>query len=603
MIRGRFLWKLYLAFAALIVLSGVVTSLALSKRLYDNDLAQVRSNLEHQAEALEQSLVGIDTTDLSIIRERTEALGEALACRLTVIDRQGVVLSDSRHDPAAMENHKNRPEVAEAWRLGVGEARRYSSTLNRNLFYVAVRGRFAEEPMIFRAAVSLAFIEDRLATIRWTILAAHGLVGLAALVLGFIFARAFTIPLTAMTRTATAIARGDLDRRLDPRGIDEVGQLARAFNLMSDQLAHRIETLSAERNKLQRIITSMLEGLIAVDEHQVVIHINASAAELLRLQPTPPGRHLWEACRVADIHDAFDQVLASGGFLQRELRLTQTDGGGDRHLDMRITALRTPDGAISGAVAIFHDLTEIRRLEAMRRDFVANVSHELKTPLTAIIGMLETIVDDADMPADMRTRFLERVHQQARRLSSLVVDLLTLSRLETPDAARQVEACDLTRLIRETLAFLREAAAAKHISLAAELAEATCLVQGDEALLRQAIDNLIDNALKYTPENGHVSVSLERTDEHARIAITDNGIGITRSDQNRIFERFYRVDKARSRHLGGTGLGLAIVKHIARIHGGDIAVASVPGSGSTFTLQLPVAADDAEVVPSETGTA
>ncbi|MCZ7644981.1 MAG: cell wall metabolism sensor histidine kinase WalK [Planctomycetota bacterium] len=521
---------------------------------------------------------------------RIQGLGREIGARLTVIAADGGVLADSDELPERMENHLGRPEIVAARQAGRGEASRYSDTVKARMLYSALQVG-GDPPLGYvRTSLPLTALESRLADLRGRIAVGAVTAALIALALGFFVARGITGPLGRMTGAVHAIAAGDYTQKVPVDSTHEFGELAGAFNAMAGQLQERMQTILTDRNKLAAVLASMAEGVIAVDRDERIVHLNEAARKILRLQAGDlTGHKIWEATRTREVCDALAQALGSDGASERELRLVAPPR--DLYVKLHASPLRGSDGQLSGAVVIIEDITDLRRLEEVRRDFVANVSHELKTPLTAIRGLVETLLEDPAMDEATRMRFLEKVHRQGLRLSQIVVDLLTLSRAESDGAVLDREHLDLREPALESARVLRASADDRRIQISVEACEGALPVKGDYEVLRQAIDNLLDNAIKYTPPGGQIWLRLKQEDRHALVEVQDTGIGIDPVHQKRIFERFYRVDKARSRELGGTGLGLSIVKHIALALGGRVSLESFPGRGSTFRIHLPLAQD------------
>jgi two-component system phosphate regulon sensor histidine kinase PhoR len=416
--------------------------------------------------------------------------------------------------------------------------------------------------------------------------------GALAFVIGMLLSRGVTRSLRDMMRVSEAMAAGEYHQRVRSKSPGEFGRLARAFDSMAAELEARVEAVTTDRNRMQAILGGMAEGVVAIDRDERVVHMNAVATRLLRAKPAPGGgARIWEATRIHEVRDILAEARDTRGPVSGELQLGGPDG---QFIEMHAGPLTDGRREVVGAVLVLNDITELRRLEQIRRDFVANVSHELKTPLTAIRGMIETILDDPGMPLDVRQRFLERIEEQSQRQSALVTDLLTLSRLESERPRSERGRVDLRALVSASVRRLAPAAEGKQIRLTTELGDRSLRVVGDEEDLRQMVDNLIDNAVKYTPERGRVRITLQELpvaeDGTARcvLEVADTGIGIEPRHQERIFERFYRVDKARSRELGGTGLGLSIVKHVAKDSGGSVSLESTPGIGSSFRVELPL---------------
>jgi two-component system phosphate regulon sensor histidine kinase PhoR len=455
------------------------------------------------------------------------------------------------------------------------------------MMYVA---RPAEsEGAIVRAALPLDEIDERQARLRRTVVLGAVLAAAAALLISIPISRSFTAPFVKMSEAARAIAAGNYGGRIGVERPDEIGAFVHSFNVMAGTLQERIETLTEERNRVLAVLGGMVEGVVAVDGRERVIHMNEPAAEILGADPQDAlGRALGTVTRVREIPDVLSDTLRSGVPRSREIHLP--DGNATRMLEVHSAPIHGAVREGVGAVVVLHDVTELRRLEGVRRDFVANVSHELKTPLTVVRATVETMLEDAEMTPEVRTRFLQKVRLQSDRLTSIVTDLLSLARIESGSEQPELEPLDLREPARESFRALGPAAEAKGLRMTIELPEDPATIRGDRASLRLALDNLLDNAVKYTPSGGEVSMRVLAGDGEAVVEVRDTGIGIEPQHGERVFERFYRVDKARSRDLGGTGLGLSIVRNAVVVHGGRIDYESAPGAGSVFRLHLPLEA-------------
>ncbi len=376
--------------------------------------------------------------------------------------------------------------------------------------------------------------------------------------------------------------------QLRPAGDRDWRGLVNAFNVASERLTNKLRASEAERAELRSILRSMDEGVIAVDRDERIVHINGVATALLGGDASSAhGRPIWEVTRQRPICEAVTEAIRSSQRLTGELSDAEVAAG--RVIQFHAAPMFGRGGVRGGAVVVMHDISDLRRLETMRRDFVANVSHELKTPLAAIRGLVETVIDDTEMDGPTRDRFVRRIAEQSHRLSSLVTDLLTLSRLEAPSKSRLDEVVDLRQVCVECALSVQNTAEDKDVTLERQWSDHPVIVLGDPEALALLVDNLLINAVQYTPEGGSVALKLVAGDGDAVIEVRDSGIGIDLRDQERVFERFYRVDKARSRALGGTGLGLSIVKHTALTHGGSVGLESALGQGSTFRVRLPLA--------------
>ena len=605
MIRGSFLGRLYIGYVALIIFTVSVVGSLMARRIEDSSILEMQRSLETVAIVLQewarpvllevQSGGPAAATDLRI---RMDRLTQPHETRLTVILPDGLVLADTHQDPDVMENHAVRPEIVEAQARGRGTSTRVSPSIDVNMMYLAlqVRGRLApDQPEVVlgyvRSALPMDTVALRMRGLRDAIVLSAVGASLLALLLGYVLARRFTRPLRQIIGSTRAISRGDLDRSVEVHSHDEFGTLARAFNSMRQRIRENTDTILADRNKILAILGAMSEGVIAVDEREEVVHLNAAAGDMFRIEPSEAiGRRLSEVIQLPDLIRTIQTTLQGLDGRQGEIRLQR--GMSQALIELQSSGLHDRDGQAVGAVIVLRDITEIRRLEEVRSDFISNVSHELKTPLAAIKGLVESILEDDDMPDETRRRFLVRVQRQANRLNSLVIDLLSLSRLEREAAAPlEIESIDVRRAVLDSIESQRLSAENKGLNLIHELVEEPVRVAADWESVRQIVDNLLSNAIRYTPSGGTVTVRLDTDPREVSIEIQDTGMGIDPVHHERIFERFYRVDKARSRELGGTGLGLAIVKHIVRRLGGSIALDSEVGKGSCFSIQLPLVVD------------
>ena len=593
MIRSRFLWKLYAGYAVLILVSAALVGVLTARQIERDTLDEIRDSLRARAAMLKQAAWPASRGESAeTLQSRVRALGEEIHTRLTVIRSDGTVLADSEKDPARMDDHSNRPEILAARSHGFGTAIRFSNTLETRMMYVALPVRSGNHLVGFvRASLPLSVIDERLDHLRSIVVFGAAVAALVALVLGFFMARGFAAPLASMTAVAESMSRGDYNQRLPVGRSDEVGRLAEAFNRMARSLRERMERITTDHNKLLTILAGMVEGVIAVDREERIMHLNAVAADILGTSEDDAiDKKIWEVIRVPEVCDLIATVLRRGTQAGREVHLVGTER--NLHLQLQAAPLRDGEGRPVGAVVVLHDVTELHRLETVRRDFVSNASHELKTPITAIRGLIETLINDRRMDPETHDRFLERIADQANRLDTLVNDLLALSRLESAELVLEHTPTDLGKIVHEVVDTIRPSADRKGLALTATLPTGGAKISGDREALRQMAANLLDNALKYTPCGGRIAVRLRVEQEQAVLEVADTGIGIEPQHLDRIFERFYRVDKGRSRELGGTGLGLSIVKHVVLAHGGEVTVTSTPGSGSTFVVRLPLASDE-----------
>jgi two-component system phosphate regulon sensor histidine kinase PhoR len=434
------------------------------------------------------------------------------------------------------------------------------------------------EGTVVRAALPLTRIEAEINRIYRTLLFAFAGIALVAVMVMSFIAREITQPLREMRLLADWVAAGDFTRKAPLRAPDEIGHVSAALNRMADELSARLEKLRAERSKLEAVISSMEEGVIPLDPDGRILGANAAARELFDLHSDPLGLRLWEVIRLPGLEETAAKALRDRSPVRDSFEI------GDRVLSVRLAPVT--DGA--GAVLVAHDITEDRRYDNLRKEFVANVSHELRTPLSVVQGYVETLAEGAWRDEKSAMEFLTIIDKNVRRLSAIVTDLLDLSKLESGGHVLEARDVDVKALVERVTEAFRPVAGRKGQQLSADAAPGTRTVWADGTLLERALSNLVDNALKYTPEGGKIRVQGGTDGSHAWLSVEDNGTGIPEADLPRIFERFYRVDKSRSRDLGGTGLGLSIVKHIIQLHGGTISVRST-STGSTFMIRLPIA--------------
>jgi two-component system phosphate regulon sensor histidine kinase PhoR len=593
MLRSRFLWKLYAGYVAVILLTTAIVGIVVARWIVQDSMQETQRALQTRAILLRDVAPSMFKAAADArLQKRLRLLGVATGTRFTVIRLDGTVVADSEEEPARMDNHADRPEIVAARSDGVGTTTRFSHTLGTRMMYVALPVRQHEQLLGYvRTALPLTAIDQRLAYLRAIVILGAGIAAAVGLFLGFFFARHVTRPLISMTATAASMAGENYDQQVRTRSRDEIGALADAFNRMAFRLRERMETLAREHNQLLAVLGSMVEGVIAVDHDERVVHMNQAAGVMLHTSPTASiGRRIWEVTRVRAVVKALADTTSEANAITREALIVEQSR--DQVVEMHAAPLRDRKGELSGAVVVLHDITALRRLERVRREFVANVSHELKTPVTAITGFIETLRDGALDDREQAERFLEIVARHADRLHAIIEDLLSLSRLE-----QDAETWELPHT-EETLAEVLQAAVqdctakavAKQVTITSSC-DPTLRVRINAPLVQQALVNLLDNAINYSQTDSPVWLEATHEGNDVAIRVRDQGSGIPQEHLPRLFERFYRADKARSREHGGTGLGLAIVKHIALVHGGRVSVTSAVGQGSTFTLHLPATSE------------
>lgn len=500
------------------------------------------------------------------------ATGAALGRRVTLIGPDGTVLGDSEFSPAeitALQNHATRPEVMAAVATGQGTALRMSPSEGDAELYAAVRTPNG----VARVSASTRALDDVVSRVQRDVLGAAGLATIVAVLLAAVFARSVARPILELRDDARAIAGGDLSRRPTLAAPGEVGELATAFHRLADELGTRLVALEADDALLRALTESLNEGVVAIDEQLRVVHMNENARRLLGARSTVPfpADELPRERTLREAVAAARRGLSSDGL---EIQL------GDRTIALTVRPL-----AKGGAVLALFDLTTIRRLESVRRDFVANVSHELKTPLTVVGGFAETLLDEELPPADRR-QFAEKIAGNTRRMQRLVDDLLDLSRIESGGWKPNPVRVDLRSVASELLAAASDRVQGRQIALLDEIPDDASGVYADPTALRQVLGNLVDNAVRHTSE-GCIVLFSRRDSRGTLVGVRDTGTGIAPEHLPRLFERFYRVDAARSRNEGGTGLGLAIVKHLVEAHGGYVVAESRPTAGTTVSAWFP----------------
>jgi two-component system phosphate regulon sensor histidine kinase PhoR len=536
-----------------------------------------------------------------LLQNRVRELSHHALARITVIALDGKVLADSETADAAiprLENHRTRPEVLSAITTGRGTDVRISETTNQRLLYLALPMTSDSSPAgVVRLAIPLTTLDARLLHLQRALWIAFGIAFLVSVAVSVLLARGLMRPLSDMAAVARQLAGGALGQRIRLRSHDEVGVLASTLNQMADQLEAKIREVSEDRAQLLAMLTAMVEGVMVLDCRGTVLQVNPALERMFRVQGAEArGRAHGEVIRHHELNRLVTQVLESrhnqGGEITlvpsgRTVRIEASVAGGQRENE-------------ACAVLVFHDVTELRRLEKVRKDFVANVSHELRTPLTSIKGYVEAMLDGAKDHPDEAVRFLEIIMKQSDRLNLILDDLLQLSQIESGQVQFKRESVLLHEAVERTLALIKPLADKKGHTVTVSLPPDLPPAAGDEDRLVQVLTNLLDNAVKYTPDRGTIQIAARHIaarsipaggpdQDQVELSVTDTGLGIPEADRPRVFERFYRVDKARSRELGGTGLGLAIVKHIVEAHQGQVWVEGNVPTGSRFVVRLPAA--------------
>lgn len=588
-IKRSFKVKLILSYVFVVLISFGFIAFFLDKSLEENSLRNIESSLITQAGLIEPQISreGLNKEDTVSLTTLAKDLGQKASCRITIINVKGKVLADSERLPGEipqMENHLGRPEIKKALAGNAGIDIRYSSTLKIDMLYAALPLKDKNETVaVLRLALPLHSVQKTLFTIRKIVLFGLSFALVVAFILGSILAARTVDPINKMIHVSHQFSTGDFSRRVVSGSKDEIGELAATFNKMAQDIEDKISQAKEQNQKLAAIFNSMIEGIIVVDRESRIVSVNPTVEKIFDIsKKEAEGKLFLETIRNNDIFEVINNAMAKGESAYGEITLIYPVHG---TFQTSATPIFTGN-TVSGCLVVVHDITEIRRLERVRSDFVANVSHELKTPLTSIKGFIETLLEGAlDDKANSRA-FLNIIQEHAERLNNLVNDLLSLSHLESKEIVLDKRDINVRQQAEEVILGFKSQLRKNNIDVKNEL-PAGLLVKADKNRLEQVFTNLIDNAIKFNKDKGHIKIYCQDIDGKIKITIEDSGIGIPGNDIPRIFERFYRVDKARSRDLGGTGLGLSIVKHIIELHGGSIGVESTEGLGSEFWFILP----------------
>ena len=598
-------WKVALAILFALLCGFVIAGLLAARSLAEQELVQSGRALE-----VSTNLIAFDLRPLlaasasmpatarlqAIVRE----LSERAHARVTLVDGSGRVLADSavrEDDLAGIENHRTRPEIVQAIATGAGTDLRASHTTGDRTLYRAVRLSKAADrstDLFLRLGLPMTALEQELSTLKRNLALAFGSAFLFAVALSIWLAGSLTKPLSDMASAARQLAAGNLDVHVETPARDEVGLLADTLNHMTEELRTKIEELSEDRAQLLAMLTSMVEGVMVLDPKERILQVNPAWERMFGVtRAEARGRQSSDVFSHPKLNQLVSAVLSARAGQEGEIVLSN-----GRCLNVEASVAGGEQDNEACAVLVFHDITELRRLEHIRKDFVANVSHELRTPLTSIKGYVEALLDGGKDDPDTTVRFLDIILKQSDRLNLILEDLLQLSKIESGQVQFKQEPLHIGSVVDRTIAMIKPLADKKQHQLRAEIGADLPLINGDQERLVQVLANLLDNAIKYTPEGGTITVSARKTArgtgrpadgprDGIELVVTDTGIGIPEKDRPRVFERFYRVDKARSRELGGTGLGLAIVKHIVEGHGGQIRVEGHVPNGSRFVVWLP----------------
>lgn len=585
--KRKLLWRIFSSFLLITLVALLLVSSFATSSFHNFHLRQTEQELRNSA-----VLVGARLSEchpessFSDLDNQFKRLRQSLAHRITIVRGDGVVVADTDYDISRMDNHARRAEIRRAMEGETAVVRRFSDTLQRKMLFVAIRREMPDgSHVIVRVARSMTTIDSALRTIQMKIGVAWLITALLATVIILTISRNISRPFEMFKSDAERLFQGATDEDYPESQALEVEELAEAMNIMLDQLNERRDTIAHQRSEVEAILSSMTEAVLAVDSEGRILKINQATANLFRLDlEACRGVRLQERIRNQQLNEFVKRILDGEARGMAEFVIYTPE---PKYLESHGALLRDEMDHVLGAVIVINNVTRLKRLETMRSEFVANVSHELRTPVTAIKGFIETLQDGAvEDPEDTR-HFLTIIERHTTRLSAIIEDLLSLSKIEQNPDGLSVEQRGLKEVLQNairTCAEKHNRSIPIHLSCRDDLKGVF-----NPSLMEQAVVNLIDNAVKYSLDDKAVEVRAYTRDEHLVIEVEDRGCGIPEKHWNRLFERFYRVDRARSRDVGGTGLGLSIVKHIAQAHGGTVAVSSELNVGSTFTITLPVA--------------
>jgi len=594
--------KLIFSYIFVILVSFGFIAFFLDKNLERNSLRNIETSLINQAYLVENqiSAENLKKEDTAFLEPLITALSGKIKCRITVINDLGKVLADSeksQEEIPGMENHLYRPEIKMALANGIGINTRYSSTLKIDMLYAALPLKENKEIIgVVRLALPLESVEKTLNETRRTVLLGLIVALALAFVLGSIVAAQAIRPINRMIHVSRKFSEGDFSRRVLQSSKDEIGELAATLNKMAQDIENKIREIKTQNQELAAIFNSMIEGVIVIDKAGYIISVNPTIEKIFSiLRKDVEGKMFLEAIRNNDIAEVISASLKKRESVSSEITLIYPV---NRIFKVNATPI-FDNNAVNGCLVVIHDITEIRKLETIRKDFVANVSHELKTPLTSIKGFVETLLEGALDDKENNRSFLKIIQDHTERLNNLVDDLLSLSHLESKEITLNKKSYNLRQQLEEVVSGFKSQLKKTGIDIKNEL-PAGISISADKGRIEQVLTNLIDNAIKFNKEKGAIRIYAQEVNPvrettkasngvngKIKVFVEDTGIGIPEKDLPRIFERFYRVDKARSRELGGTGLGLSIVKHIIGLHGGSVGVESTEGIGSKFWFTLP----------------
>jgi two-component system phosphate regulon sensor histidine kinase PhoR len=585
--QRKYLWRLFYPYLVLILVALLAFGLYSAKVFEDFYISKTEESLKYRAFLINEELktVPLDSIIINHILDRYDKLTDT---RVTLIDTNGIVLADSRQDPRTMELHNDRPEIMEAYKGNMGFSMRYSHTLQTDLMYIAVPyfDHSNKIRAVLRASVVVEKVYLPFSSVYTTIVFGGIIVLILVTFIGFFISRNKAKPILEMRSAAERFASGNFKEKIFPPKNPELRSLSDSLNEMAGQLDDKLNIIEEQKKLQNSVFESMKEGVLAVDYDEKILLINKTAQNILSVASFDNiGKTLQEVVRISDIHKFFKKVLNEENIQDTEVLLQHEE---DKILQLSGTLLRDFENIKIGALVVINDISNLKHLDNLKRDLVANVSHELKTPITSIKGFIETLQEGAVDDPEKTKRFLEIISKQTDRLIAIIDDLLSLSRLEQKADSKDIifEENLIKPLINSAIEDYEYKAKEKNISFKVQC-ESSLKAKVNRLLIEQAIGNLIDNAIKYSDENKEIKISSFLENKSLIMNVSDEGFGIAAEHLPRLFERFYRVDKSRSRDEGGTGLGLSIIKHIVQVHNGTVDVESSPGKGSKFSIKIP----------------
>lgn len=564
--------RISILFFVVIVASSIVSIVYLDRSYKEN----IKNSLLREAQVVESMISsGVDIEHIAY------NIDQIMDMRFTILDLSGKVVLDTRVDAALLDNHIDRPEIIAALKNGSGVYVRHSDTLEKDLMYTAIYSK--ENQLVIRTSQYLEGISEYSADLWAPLISVLVISFLLCLIISLFVSRSITRPIIQIRNDTVRIAQGQYDSIERLRTGDEIEELSDALNDMVESLKSSIADISEKNSRLQAVFKAVPGGILAVDNNEAVIMANPAAREMFSIVGVPEGKHFLEVAKNVKLELIINDAMQTKGVIQKEITITR----GMDEIYLQVFAVSVMNNGIAyGVILLAQDITRIKKLESMRSDFVANVSHELKTPLTVISGFIDTL-KDTSISAQNAPRFLDIISLESERLTRLIDDVLVLADIENTTNT-PINMVDIRTGVEEAVQLLENRAKKKQVDMKIKLPNEPVIVAAEQDRIIQMVINLVDNAIKYTLANGNVAISLTKDASRAVLCVSDTGIGIPKENLPRLFERFYRVDKGRSRALGGTGLGLAIVKHIVNLLNGHITVQSKVGVGTKFHVYLPI---------------